>query len=380
MRIEFDAWRRLLSGMNLAAYVTWVAVLVLVLDSTAREFPFGKSAALAVLVAFLASFIVREFVPRDASRLLHALLIGIEGLLALAICVVWRDTMSPVLTIMFLADCGMTLGARPLVTLGLLLDLALWGIFTWYWELDGAWRILLAYAGFQIFATLTAWYARRAEATSEELRTANAYLLATRQLLEESARDGERLRLARELHDVAGHKLTALKLNLTALQREPGKSPAVDVAAQLATELLADIRGVVAQMREADGLEMRAALAQLIAPLPSPRFHLHISDDARVDSVAQAEALLRAAQEAVTNIVRHSGAANAWIELKREGDAIRLRVRDDGSAALPLAEGFGLAGMRERLSALSGKLEISRAAAGGVALDVSLPLQPPVRA
>ena len=141
MRLEVDAWRRLLSGMNLAAYVTWVAVFVLVLDSAPREFPFGKSTALAVMFAFLASFVFREFVPKDAPRPLQATLIALEGLLALAICVVWRDTMSPVLTIMVLADCGMTLGARTLIALGVLLDLALWGIFAWFWELDGAWRI-----------------------------------------------------------------------------------------------------------------------------------------------------------------------------------------------------------------------------------------------
>ena len=74
--------------------------------------------------------------------------------------------------------------------------------------------------GFQMFATLTAWYAQALRADGEAICSeTNAHLLATRSLLEESARDHERLRLARELHDVAGHKLTALKLNLTALER-----------------------------------------------------------------------------------------------------------------------------------------------------------------
>jgi signal transduction histidine kinase len=177
------------------------------------------------------------------------------------------------------------------------------------------------------------------------------------------------------LHDVAGHKLTALKLNLTAMQREAGGAPNVDVAAQLATELLADIRAVVAQIRQHDGMDVRAALEQLVAPLPSPRIHLQVSDDARVGSAAQAEALLRVVQEALTNVVRHSGAQNAWVELTRQGDHIRLSVRDDGRASLPLREGFGLTGMRERLGQLSGRLEISRAAQGGLALDVRLPVQ-----
>src|SRR5262249_8850775 len=142
----------------------------------------------------------------------------------------------------------------------------------------------------------------------------------TRSLLEESARDHERLRLARELHDVAGHKLTALKLNLTALQRESGGRGSVDSAAQLATELLADIRGVGAQIRQHDGLDIRVALTQLVAHLPAPpRIHLAIHEDARVGSVAQAEALFRVVQEALTNTLRHAGANNVWVELARDG-------------------------------------------------------------
>jgi signal transduction histidine kinase len=59
----------------------------------------------------------------------------------------------------------------------------------------------------------------------------------------------------------------------------------------------------------------------------------------------------------------------------REGFQIKLSVRDDGQAKLPLQEGFGLSGMRERVAALAGRLDISRAAQGGLALDVQLPLQ-----
>ena len=179
------------------------------------------------------------------------------------------------------------------------------------WDFNGAWRIITAYAGFQVFATLTAWYARRADETARQLRETNAHLLATRSLLEESARDHERLRLARELHDVAGHKLTALKLNLTALQREAGGAPNLDNAAQLATELLEDIRGVVAQFRQHDGLDIRAALeataraAARAAEYP-PRDQRR---RARWPAWRRRKHLLRVVQEAVTNVVRHAGAA-----------------------------------------------------------------------
>jgi signal transduction histidine kinase len=243
------------------------------------------------------------------------------------------------------------------------------------WREDRPEADLLIYVGFQIFAAVTVWYARRAKATA--LRETNAHLLATRSLLEESARDHERLRLARELHDVAGHKLTALKLNLSMLERNcgAGQLPALEVASRLATELLDDIRGVVAQLRMHDGMDLHHALSEIVAPFPQPpQIHLEVSQDARPDNVAQAEALLRAAQEGLTNIARHSNAGNAWLRLWRDGDAIHLLVSDDGHGTSELRESNGLRGMRERLGALGGSLQVSRGAAGGLRLDVVLPL------
>lgn len=370
--------RRYFGAMNVAAFVTWLALMVLLFDSPERYFLHSRAEAVACMVAFIAVFIIKQFHEHRADSVTTCgVLLAVEGALALLTNVFWAPFgYAPIVAIMFMADCGMMLAPRALALVGVALNAGLYLIATSVWQLDSVWRFMLAYVTFQFFATLTAWYARRAHDIAGQLRETNAHLLATRSLLEESARDHERLRLARELHDVAGHKLTALKLNLTALQREGGGAPAVDTAAQLATELLADIRGVVAQIRQHDGMDIRAALAQLIAPLPAPpAIHLDIREDARVASVAQAEALLRVVQEALTNVVRHAQARNVWVELVRDGARIRLSVRDDGQAALPLKEGFGLSGMRERVAALAGRLDISRAAQGGVALDIQLPLQ-----
>jgi signal transduction histidine kinase len=370
--------RRYLGAMNLTAFFTWVVLMVLLFASPPRFFLSSRVEAAAGLMAFLAVFILKQR-HEDSARLsvTCALVFALEGALALVTIVFWAPFgYAPILLIMFMADCAMLLSPRALLLVGIGINAGFYAIAAGIWHMQEIWGSMLAYLTFQLFATLTAWYARRAHETAAQLRETNAHLLATRSLLEESARDHERLRLARELHDVAGHKLTALKLNLTVLQREAGGGPTVDAAAQLATELLADIRGVVAQMRQHDGLDIREALRQLIAPLPAPpRIHLEIRDDARVASVAQAEALLRVVQEALTNVVRHSQAGNVWVSLTREGERLHLAVRDDGQAELPLREGFGLSGMRERLAQLSGRLEISRATQGGLSLDVQLPVQ-----
>jgi len=190
-----------------------------------------------------------------------------------------------------------------------------------------------------------------------------------------SARDAERLHIARELHDVAGHKLTALKLNLVAQGRASGRDDTggLDLCARLVDELLGDIRSVVARMRHDEGLDLRAALAAMAAPFPCPRTHLEIDRDARAATLAQAEALLRMAQEALTNAARHSQARNLWLVLRRDGDRLQLDIRDDGRGTGELRPGNGLSGMRERLEAAGGGLALERTGTGGVHLMAWVP-------
>lgn len=95
-------------------------------------------------------------------------------------------------------------------------------------------------------------------------------------MLAESARDGERLRLSRELHDVSGHKLTAMKLNLALLAQNPALACRSEFATTrgLADELLSDLRGVVSQLRRYDGIDIKEALTRLAEIFPVPRVHL----------------------------------------------------------------------------------------------------------
>jgi signal transduction histidine kinase len=125
---------------------------------------------------------------------------------------------------------------------------------------------------------------------------------------------------------------------------------------------------VVAEMRAPDGIDLGRAIADLAAPLPHPKVHVAIAPETTVRTVEQAEAIVRAVQEALTNAVRHSGAGNVWVVLRREGDRLELDIRDDGRGSGPIAFGSGLCGMRERLRQLGGDLAVSRGAGGGVAL------------
>ena len=259
-------------------------------------------------------------------------------------------------------------------------NVALLWLLMRYWGhgLADALIYLLSFASFQAFATLVMGMTVRAEHDRDELARVNVDLLATRSLLAESVRDSERLRLSRELHDIAGHKLTALKLNLSALARDPRwrDEQAVALCAQLADELLADIRGVVQQLRLHDGIALRELLQALAAPFPRPRVHLELADDARVADLGQAEVVLRTVQEALTNTARHSNAENLWIVLRQDSGTLALDIRDDGRGQGELVFGNGLSGMRERWQSLGGALRARRGEHGGVQLSATLP-EPP---
>jgi signal transduction histidine kinase len=100
---------------------------------------------------------------------------------------------------------------------------------------------------------------------------------------------------------------------------------------------------------------------------------LDLAPGARAAGLAQAQALLRCAQEGLTNALRHSGAAHIAIRLAADGAGIALSVEDDGQAQHAPAPGNGLRGMRERLEALGGRLEIGVEQGGGLRLRAWLP-------
>lgn len=229
--------------------------------------------------------------------------------------------------------------------------------------------------GFQLFALFTTQAALSEAAAKARLASVNAELRATQELLGESSRMAERVRLARELHDVVGHHLTALSLNLeVASHVAEGKAlNHVQTAQTLAKTLLGEVRGVVSTMREPLELDVKGALELLSRDIPTPKVHVEVAGDLGVDDPQRAQVLLRCAQEAITNAVKHAGAKNLWLTVARSEHGITLLARDDGRGAALLARGNGLAGMRERLETLGGRLELHPNPGQGFVLTATLP-------
>lgn len=208
------------------------------------------------------------------------------------------------------------------------------------------------------------------------LAAAHAELQATQALLGEAVRASERLRLARDLHDMAGHHLTALKLHLDLASRQGGATapPALATASALAATLLADVRLLVSSERGGCDIDVRLALETLCAGIPAPRIALDIGERLGIDSAAVAHAVFCAVQEAVSNAIRHAGAACMTIALRRDAHGeLVLDIADDGRGSGGAAEGNGLRGMRERLGELGGSLLAANGAPRGFALSIRLP-------
>ncbi|MFC4149759.1 sensor histidine kinase [Micromonospora mangrovi] len=231
---------------------------------------------------------------------------------------------------------------------------------------------------------------------SEHRRTLIEELTATRADLAEAQHTAgvlaERERLAREIHDTLAQGLTSIQLLLRAAERSlpgaPERAAAhVEQARQAAVDNLAEARRFVAALTPPalEGVTLRDALARLCTTTGSRhrltvRFHL-TGDPVPLPSAFEV-ALLRVAQSALANTVRHAEAGTADVTLSYLGDRVAVDVVDDGRGfdpdLLPVPDpcsgGFGVAAMRARVRALGGSLTVESAPGHGTALAAQLPL------
>ncbi len=231
-------------------------------------------------------------------------------------------------------------------------------------------------AALQAFALGAVLLYTREQRAREELGRLNRQLREAQRLLADRSRLAERVRISRELHDVLGHHLTALNLNLEVARHVASgpAAPPVQAAHGLGRQLLAEIREVVGTLRtheEGDGA-LADALRELAADIPSPTCHLQLPADLDHLGAAPAQVVLRCVQEIITNAVRHADARNLWIEIARVPEGLRIDARDDGRGTGAIQPGHGLRGMRERLEEAGGGLQLHSTPGAGFQLTALL--------
>ncbi len=241
---------------------------------------------------------------------------------------------------------------------------------------------------------LNAELEERVSQRTAELLEANAQLQASRaQLLrlahhEQTAREEERSRLARELHDELGQDLTGLKMDLAWLQEhiDPTQEDLLqrfEAMFSLLDATIQNVRRIATELRPGilDDLGLLAAMEWLLEKFEE-RTAIRCQFTSNVEKVAlEADGttvLFRILQEALTNVARHAGATQVEVSLDQGQDTISLRVQDNGRGILESevagSKSYGLLGMRERVQLRSGEFNIRGTPGQGTEVVIRLPL------
>lgn len=204
-----------------------------------------------------------------------------------------------------------------------------------------------------------------------ERRTANARALA--------AQEAERGRIAQELHDEVGQGLTAVLLGL----RRSADRATGDLADELHTVLeiarssLTEVQDVARRLRPGvlEDLGLASALAALATDFSHGGLQVRrgIAPGLPVLDPDTELVIYRVAQESLTNVARHAGAETVTLSLSLQGDAVALRIADEGHGLQDRPEGSGIRGMRERALLIGGRLTIGPRVGGGTEVRLVVP-------
>lgn len=375
---------RLFRWFNVAAIATWLACGLWPLSAVVTG-QFTGTPALTYVVGFLAYGGMLVAILTLPHRF-HAPTAFVLLLVATSITAIGLN----LLTARYLNGTGMGLGLLALVAASL--PYFLGATSTWIWivaqtaglfvvlrtdltAVDGG-TFALAAIGFQVFLAASSMLAISEGRARSSFARVNAELTATRDLLAESSRTSERLRISRDLHDTLGHHLAALSLQLDVASRlSEGKvAEHVQRAHAITRLLLSDVRNVVSSLRESGRLNLAESIRALVLQPIDARVHLTLPEVLVVDDAARAETLLRAVQEILTNTTRHAHARNLWIDLAAADGGIMLTSRDDGRGTTAVVFGNGLTGMKERFEEHGGRVDVRSGRGSGFDVHAFLPL------
>jgi signal transduction histidine kinase len=359
---------RLVPGMPVSGPLSALGWLLIVVAAVAvyfrRLFPVAIAAiTLALCVVYypatepdgpiVLAFVVALYTVAAAGNLLAAILLGVASLL-----------------LVVYGEFSLAMAGRPRQVD----DFELFLLVGW----------LIAVVALGAVAHNRQAYRREAERRAAEVERGRE------QEMRQRATD-ERLRIARELHDVLGHHLSLINVQASAALHRSPADPLQTAGALLAIksssrEALRDIRSTLGTLRQVDE-------DVPITPLPGLSRLQELADAAQAAGVAVSTevtgerdrlpaeidlAAYRIVQEALTNVTRHAGANSASVCIRYAGDHVSVQVEDDGSgAAEGDRDGHGIRGMTERAVSVGGELTAGNRDGGGFRVSARLPVGGP---
>ena len=386
--------------IRVGLYAILVAILIAALEGAPT--PLARGATIALLLVFGLLMVPADAWSRTQAPAWPAYL-GLALQTAVTAALMYLSDNWSLFTILFFVLSGQAVLLFPIRPAfawiaGFVAISTIFGVTKWGWP-GGMMTLPLYGGGYSLIAALahalvSAETARRqSQALVEELQAAHSKMQEYAGRIEELAVVEERSRLAREMHDTLGHRLTVAAVQLEGAQRlieaDPNRAAQmVGTVREQVREALAELRQTVTALRapiEAD-LSLPHALARLAA-------HFEQATGITVHRVLpRAEelpdlpatyrlAVYRAAQEALTNIQRHAEAGQVWLVLAGDGGAVTLLVGDDGKGLSLSSDqaGFGLRGLRERAAQLGGEMHVEPRRGGGTQVSFRVPTDSSLR-
>jgi two-component system sensor histidine kinase DesK len=363
---------------DLVAIITWFIVACSALLLMWNDGTFSTFTLLITLTLFVIFIVSWQLGIRDKpfnhDLLVRFLLIGVQYLAILLIFFQVPFSYTAILVTIWSAQLTHYISIRLALLLSPLWSAPLWLVYGLYWDKSYVFLSAILFWTFNLFSLVmmnATLKEQRARAETEEL---NRELLATQALLSEATKQAERVRIARNIHDLLGHHLTALTINLQVASRisQGQAKEKIDQCHGLAKLLLSDVREAVSQIREHSNLQLEIALRALAENVPQLRIELDYDENLQITNVAIADTILRCVQECITNSLKHSSADTFSIKLSSNNNSVKLHINDNGQQLGQLTLGNGLTGMKERVQELNGTIEYVLDKAG-FAANIELP-------
>jgi signal transduction histidine kinase len=250
------------------------------------------------------------------------------------------------------------MSVRRALVIGTIASFPLYFVFTYYWQNDFVFLSASLFWTFNMFAIIMVNATVNEKLAREKAEESNRQLVTTQALLREASKQSERVRIARNIHDLLGHHLTALTINLqvASIKTEGDVKQNIEQCHQLAKLLLSDVREAVSDIRDKSQVDLRAAIQTMAEQVPWLNIDLDFSDDLRIDDIGIADTLMKCIQESITNTIKHGKGENISISVSQLDEDVKLRIESEGNMPDNLVPGNGLKGMQERVALLKGKI------------------------
>ena len=214
---------------------------------------------------------------------------------------------------------------------------------------------------------------------ADKLKLANARLELAQARLADASRQEERRKIRQDLHDKMGHELAAMNMNLQILER---RIPELKTHKERATleqtkeacqRLFSTLGDVVGELRRQTNRHFYDQLMQMLDRVPGLDVSLNCNCELNITDDVVGDNLLCCIQEGITNILKHSNARHAWVDIFYDDNQLHVTIRDDGTVPVMRRAGSGLTGMDGRMRMLGGSAETGAAENGGFLVSLNLP-------